>query len=76
MDDGEHRAQAGGVGVDEDDLVDWSTLSDRADKGKFPGSGLLPVCGPEQIGMVITNRGADADTLALLAEAGTQVVTV
>ncbi len=47
-----------------------------ADKGKFPGTGLLPVCGPDQIDMVITNRGADANTLALLAEAGTQVVTV
>lgn len=47
-----------------------------ADKGKFPGTGLLPVCGPGDIDMVVTNRGADPETLALLRAAGTEVVEV
>jgi DeoR/GlpR family transcriptional regulator of sugar metabolism len=47
-----------------------------ADKGKFPGTGLLPVCGPQDIDVVITNRGADPGALAHMAEAGTEVIEV
>lgn len=47
-----------------------------ADKGKFPGTGLLPVCGPGEIDVVITNRGADQATLARMATAGSEVITV
>ncbi len=45
-----------------------------ADKGKFPGTGLTQVCGPEDIDMLITNQGADADTLTLMADNGTEVI--
>lgn len=45
-----------------------------ADKGKFPGTGLLAVCEPGEIDVVVTNRGADPDTLARMAEAGTEVI--
>jgi DeoR/GlpR family transcriptional regulator of sugar metabolism len=44
-----------------------------ADRGKFPGTGLLPVCGPEDVDVVVTNDGADPATLAACAEAGTEV---
>jgi DeoR/GlpR family transcriptional regulator of sugar metabolism len=45
-----------------------------ADRGKFPGTGLLPVCGPRDINLIVTNEGADADTLAACARAGTEIV--
>jgi DeoR/GlpR family transcriptional regulator of sugar metabolism len=45
-----------------------------ADKGKFPGTGLLSVCGPQYIDVLVTNSGADPDTLARMAQAGTEVV--
>ena len=45
-----------------------------ADKGKFPGTGLLSVCGPADIDVVVTNAGADPATLARMAEAGTAVI--
>jgi DeoR/GlpR family transcriptional regulator of sugar metabolism len=44
-----------------------------ADRGKFPGTGLLPVCGPEEIDVIVTNDGADPDTLAACAAAGTEI---
>ncbi|MFC4948350.1 DeoR/GlpR family DNA-binding transcription regulator [Pseudonocardia sp. GCM10023141] len=44
-----------------------------ADRGKFPGSGLSPVCGPERVHMIITNDGADTATLAACAQAGTEI---
>jgi DeoR/GlpR family transcriptional regulator of sugar metabolism len=44
-----------------------------ADRGKFPGTGLLPVCGPEEVDVIVTNSGADADTLAACAAAGTEI---
>ncbi len=47
-----------------------------ADKGKFPGTGLLSVCGPGEIDTLVTNRGADPATLALLHDAGTEVIDV
>lgn len=45
-----------------------------ADRGKFPGSGLLSVCGPEDVDVLVTNRGADPGTLARMAQAGTEVI--
>jgi DeoR/GlpR family transcriptional regulator of sugar metabolism len=44
-----------------------------ADRGKFPGTGLLPVCGPEEVDVIVTNEGADAGTLAACAAAGTEI---
>jgi DeoR/GlpR family transcriptional regulator of sugar metabolism len=45
-----------------------------ADRGKFPGTGLLPVCGPRDVDVIVTNEGADPDTLAACARAGTEIV--
>ena len=47
-----------------------------ADKGKFPGTGLMSVCGPGDVDVVVTNRGADPATLGRLASAGTEVIEV
>ena len=47
-----------------------------ADRTKFPGTGLLSVCGPEQISVLVTNRGADPATLDVFQSAGTEVITV
>lgn len=48
-----------------------------ASTGKFPGdSGLFRVCGPDAIHTLITNRTADAATLATFRDAGTEVITV
>jgi DeoR/GlpR family transcriptional regulator of sugar metabolism len=44
-----------------------------ADRGKFPGTGLLPVCGPEDVDVIVTNEGADPATLAACARAGTEI---
>jgi DeoR/GlpR family transcriptional regulator of sugar metabolism len=44
-----------------------------ADRGKFPGTGLLTVCGPEEVDVIVTNVGADAATLAACAAAGTEI---
>ncbi len=45
-----------------------------ADRHKFPGTGALRVCGPEDIDVVVTNEGADDSTLRACAAAGTEVV--
>jgi DeoR/GlpR family transcriptional regulator of sugar metabolism len=45
-----------------------------ADRGKFPGTGLLPVRGPRDVDVIVTNEGADPDTLAACARAGTEIV--
>lgn len=45
-----------------------------ADRAKYPGTGLLPVCGPEAIDVLVTNEGADPATLAVFAAAGTEVL--
>jgi DeoR/GlpR family transcriptional regulator of sugar metabolism len=45
-----------------------------ADRGKFPGSGLLRVCGPEDVDVIVTNDGVDAETMASCARAGTEVL--
>ncbi|WP_327085027.1 DeoR/GlpR family DNA-binding transcription regulator [Nonomuraea sp. NBC_01738] len=44
------------------------------DRHKFPGTGALLVCGPEQLDVVVTNTGADQTTLRNCAETGTEVV--
>jgi DeoR/GlpR family transcriptional regulator of sugar metabolism len=47
-----------------------------ADAGKFPGSGLARVCGPEAIDVIVTNAPADPVTVAALTGAGVEVVEV
>jgi DeoR/GlpR family transcriptional regulator of sugar metabolism len=47
-----------------------------ADRTKFPGTGLLPVCGPDRIAVLVTNQGADAATLDMFHAAGTEVIAV
>lgn len=46
-----------------------------AGASKFPGVGLLPVCGPERIHGLVTSTGADPATLAVFHRAGTEVIT-
>jgi DeoR/GlpR family transcriptional regulator of sugar metabolism len=45
-----------------------------ADLGKFPGSGVARVCGPEELDVVVTNTGADPVTTAAFGEAGVRVI--
>lgn len=45
-----------------------------ADRDKFPGTGLLNVCGPQDVSAIITNTGADATTCARLEEEGVEVL--
>ncbi|WP_043617198.1 DeoR/GlpR family DNA-binding transcription regulator [Nonomuraea candida] len=45
-----------------------------ADRHKFPGTGALRVCGPEDVDVLVTNEGADEPTLRACAAAGTQVL--
>lgn len=45
-----------------------------ADSSKFPGVGLLNVCGPDRLSGVVTNADADADTLDVLRSAGVEVL--
>lgn len=48
-----------------------------ASAGKFPGdSGLVRICGPEDVHMLITNTSSDPATLAAFGEAGVEVITV
>lgn len=46
-----------------------------ADRTKFPGTGLLSVCGADQIAVLVTNEGADQATLGTFHAAGTEVIT-
>lgn len=45
-----------------------------ADRHKFPGTGALRVCGPEDIDVIVTNEGADEATLRNCAAAGAEVL--
>lgn len=45
-----------------------------ADRGKFPGSGLLPVCGPEDVDVIVTNHGVDEATAMACANARAEVL--
>jgi len=38
-----------------------------ADIGKFPGTGMARVCGPQELNTVVTNAPADEKTAAALA---------
>jgi DeoR/GlpR family transcriptional regulator of sugar metabolism len=44
------------------------------DRHKFPGTGALRVCGPEDIDMIVTNDGADEATLRACAAAGAEIL--
>ncbi|GAA2211617.1 DeoR/GlpR family DNA-binding transcription regulator [Nonomuraea monospora] len=44
------------------------------DRHKFPGTGALRVCGPEDIDVLVTNDGADEATLRACAAAGAEVL--
>jgi DeoR/GlpR family transcriptional regulator of sugar metabolism len=46
-----------------------------ADAGKFPGRGIARVCGAGDLTAVVTEPGADAPTLTVVAEAGVEVIT-
>jgi DeoR/GlpR family transcriptional regulator of sugar metabolism len=45
-----------------------------ADAGKFPGTGLAKVCGPDALDIVVTSAGADEPTCVALGEAGVEVL--
>jgi DeoR/GlpR family transcriptional regulator of sugar metabolism len=47
-----------------------------ADAGKFPGTGMARVCGPEELDVVVTNAPVDEKTGSRLREAGVEVVEV
>jgi DeoR/GlpR family transcriptional regulator of sugar metabolism len=75
-----HRLFLGTSGVRPDGTVMDSTLVEvpvkqamiaaaeqtvlLADRAKFPGTGLSPVCGPDAVDVLVTNAGADRATLA------------
>ncbi|MEV4178415.1 DeoR/GlpR family DNA-binding transcription regulator [Nonomuraea sp. NPDC049709] len=44
------------------------------DRHKFPGTGALRVCGPEDVDVIVTNEGADAAALRACAAAGAEVL--
>ncbi|MFD1938168.1 MULTISPECIES: DeoR/GlpR family DNA-binding transcription regulator [Nonomuraea] len=44
------------------------------DRHKFPGTGALRVCGPDDIDVIVTNEGADERTLRNCAAAGAEVL--
>jgi DeoR/GlpR family transcriptional regulator of sugar metabolism len=45
-----------------------------ADKSKFPGTGMVKICGPEDLDAVITNASEDDATCMALREAGVKVI--
>ncbi|MGP3955362.1 DeoR/GlpR family DNA-binding transcription regulator [Nonomuraea sp. 3N208] len=47
-----------------------------ADVGKFPGTGMARVCGPEDLDVIVTNAPGDQATLTAMREAGVEVITV
>ncbi|MFE2312131.1 DeoR/GlpR family DNA-binding transcription regulator [Streptomyces sp. NPDC059441] len=47
-----------------------------ADESKFPGTGMVKICGPEDLDMVVTNTSADHATCTALEEAGVRVARV
>jgi DeoR/GlpR family transcriptional regulator of sugar metabolism len=47
-----------------------------ADIGKFPGTGMARVCGPEELDIVVTNAPGEKGTLAAMREAGVEVIEV
>ena len=47
-----------------------------ADVGKFPGTGMAKVCGPEELDLVVTNAPVDPGTRAALRDADAEVIEV
>ena len=47
-----------------------------ADVGKFPGTGMSRVCGPQELDTVVTNAAADDRTKTALRDAGVTVLEV
>ncbi|MEV1076748.1 DeoR/GlpR family DNA-binding transcription regulator [Streptomyces sp. NPDC050211] len=47
-----------------------------ADHSKFPGTGMVKICGPEELDVVVTNATSDGATRTALEEAGVRVVQV
>jgi len=47
-----------------------------ADIGKFPGTGIARVCGPEKLDVLVTNAPGEQGTLAAMREAGVEVIEV
>ncbi len=47
-----------------------------ADSSKFPGTGMVKICGPEELAVVVTDATSDGATCAALEEAGARVVQV
>jgi DeoR/GlpR family transcriptional regulator of sugar metabolism len=45
-----------------------------ADPGKFPGSGLARVCGPDRVDVLVTREGADPGALAAAVGEGSEVI--
>ncbi|MGP4046152.1 DeoR/GlpR family DNA-binding transcription regulator [Streptomyces sp. 2A115] len=45
-----------------------------ADTGKFPGTGMARVCGPDSLDMVVTNAPMDRTTRTALQAAGVEVI--
>jgi DeoR/GlpR family transcriptional regulator of sugar metabolism len=45
-----------------------------ADVGKFPGTGMSRVCGPQELDTVVTNAAADGKTKTAFREAGVTVI--
>jgi DeoR/GlpR family transcriptional regulator of sugar metabolism len=45
-----------------------------ADKSKFPGKGMVKICGPEDLDVLVTNATPDDATYTALNEAGVRVV--
>ncbi|MGW0712930.1 DeoR/GlpR family DNA-binding transcription regulator [Streptomyces sp. NPDC002643] len=46
-----------------------------ADRSKFPGTGMVKICGPEELDMLVTGAPADEPTCSALGEAGVRVVS-
>ena len=47
-----------------------------ADSSKFPGTGMVKICGPEELDVVLTNSSSDAATCTALEVAGARVTQV
>jgi DeoR/GlpR family transcriptional regulator of sugar metabolism len=45
-----------------------------ADGAKFPGTGMVKICGPEDLDVVVTDASSDAATRTALEEAGVRVI--
>jgi DeoR/GlpR family transcriptional regulator of sugar metabolism len=46
-----------------------------ADKSKFPGTGMVKICGPEDLDALVTNASEDDATCRNMSEAGVRVIS-